>query len=98
VLQIHKTSPDELKLLGVTWIGCLGISPFEIDVELIPGIDTHFATTIFRIGILDDFGRPKILDRRMNPRRALEMRPSQNRHWAMAVELTPLSDQPIPPA
>jgi len=98
LLEIHTTSPDEFKLLGVTWIDSLGIAPFEIDVKLIPNIETHFAKTIFRIGTLDDFGQPKVLDRRLDDRQVLRMRPQRNKDWAMAVELTPLSDQPIPPA
>jgi hypothetical protein len=89
LLEIHQVEPDIFKLLGVTWIDSLGIAPFEIDVELSPSLDSHFTKTTFRIGVLDDYGNPKILDRRMDVRRVLEMRPRHNQDWAMAVELTP---------
>jgi len=88
-LEIQQNGPDSFKLLGVTWIDSLGIAPFEIEVQLIPRVDSHFAKTIFRIGMLDDDGNPKVLDRRVDARRALEMRPRQAKDWAMAVELTP---------
>jgi hypothetical protein len=89
VLTIETTEPDHFKLLGVTWIDCHGIAPFEIDLELDPADDTRFAKTIFRIGTLDDRGHPQILDRRLDARSILKNRPQQNRDWAMAVELTP---------
>jgi hypothetical protein len=88
-LEIHETAPDSFKLLGVTWIDCLGTAPFEIDVELNSRDDSHFAKTVFRIGVLDDSGRPKIVDRRFDARSVLERRPRRNRDWAMAIELTP---------
>ena len=88
-LEIDEPATDRFKILGVTWIGCHGIAPFEIDVELEPKNDARFARTIFRIGMLDDHGDPKICDRNLAPQRVLEMRPRYNRDWAMAVELTP---------
>jgi hypothetical protein len=88
-LEIQQTAPDLFKLVGVTWIDCHGVTPFEIDVELNPTDDRYFAKTIFRIGMLDDRGRPKLSDRRMDARSLLALRPQQNRDWAMAVELTP---------
>jgi hypothetical protein len=88
-LEIHETAPDSFKLLGVTWIDCLGTAPFEIDVELNSRDDSHFAKTVFRIGVLNDWGCPKIVDRRLNARSVLESRPRRNCDWAMAVELTP---------
>jgi hypothetical protein len=88
-LEINQTAQGIFKLLGVTWIDCHGIAPFEIDVELNPTDDSHFAKTIFRIGMLDDRGCPKVFNRRVDAGYILEMRPRQNRDWAMAVELTP---------
>jgi hypothetical protein len=88
-LEIQQTAPEVFKLVGVTWIDCHGVTPFEIDVELVPTNDRNFAKTIFRIGMLEDGGCPKLSDSRMDARRLLAMRPQQNGDWAMAVELTP---------
>jgi hypothetical protein len=88
-LDIRQDGGKCFKLVGVSWIGCEGIVPFEIDVELLPGIDTHFAKTVFRIGTIDEDGRPKIFDRRFDAGRLIERRPRNNCDWAMAVELTP---------
>ena len=88
-LDIVELAPDRFTLLGVTWIDSLGISPFEIDLELDPNNDTYFAKTIFRIGMLDNHGLPKVASRNLAPTRVLETRPKYNRDWAMAVELTP---------
>ena len=88
-LEISEPAPDHFKLLGVTWIDSLGISPFEIDLELNPHDDTYFAKTVFRIGTLDSYGRPAVCNRALAATRVLETRPRYNRDWAMAVELTP---------
>ena len=88
-LEIEKTATNTFKLLGVTWIDCHGVAPFEIDVELCPTSDHEFARTIFRIGLLDVGRHPKICNANLAPTRVLEMRPRYNRDWAMAVELTP---------
>ena len=88
-LEISETEQDHFKLLGVTWVDSLGISPFEIDVELAQNDDTYFAKTVFRIGTLDSYGRPTVCNRNLAPTRVLETRPRYNRDWAMAVELTP---------
>lgn len=87
-LEISEQMPDHFKLLGVTWIDSLGISPFEIDVELDPNDDIYFAKTVFRIGTLDSYGRPSVCNRNLVPKSVLELRPRINRDWAMAVELT----------
>jgi hypothetical protein len=88
-LEISEPETDRLKLIGVTWIDCHGVAPFEIDVEMGQPTDDYFAKTIFRIGMLDDQGRPEICDRDRLPSRLLEKRPRYNPDWAMAVELTP---------
>jgi len=90
-LEIRQTAPQEFKLLGVTWIGCEGVTPLEIDVELDPARSDRFAKTIFRIGALDEEGRPKVFGRRLDAGGLVEKRPRQNADWAMAVELTPPS-------
>jgi hypothetical protein len=87
-LEISERVRDHFKLLGVTWIDSLGISPFEIDVELDPNNNKYFAKTVFRIGTLDSYGRPSVCDRNLATMRVLELRPRYNRDWAMAVELT----------
>jgi len=87
-LEINGLTTDRFKLLGVTWIDCRGIAPFEIDLELDPKNEAHFRRTVFRIGILDDRGCPLICDRDLLPSYVLENRPKCNRDWAMAVELT----------
>lgn len=87
-LEIDNPTTERFKLLGVTWIDCRGIAPFEIDIELDPQNDTHFANTIFRIGMLDDQRHPLICPQNLGPSRVLEDRPRYNRDWAMAVELT----------
>ena len=88
-LEISEPSTDRFKLVGITWIDCKGIAPFDIDVVLEPNRADYFAKCIFRIGMLDDQKQPVICDRRSSPNRVLEMRPRYNRDWAMAVELTP---------
>ncbi len=88
-LEIAEPEPGRFTLLGVTWIGSLGIAPFEIDLKLDPNDDTYFAKTVFRIGMLDKHGHPTVSNRNTAPTRVLETRPQYNRDWAMAVELTP---------
>jgi hypothetical protein len=88
-LEIAEPEPDRFKLLGVTWIGSLGIAPFEIDLALDSNDDTHFANTIFRLGMLDEHGQPTFANRNSSPTRVLETRPQYNRDWALAMELTP---------
>ena len=88
-LEIVEPGPDRFTLLGVTWIASLGISPFEIDLEIDPNDDTYFVKTIFRIGMLDYRGLPAVANQNLAPTRVLEARPQYNRDWAMAVELTP---------
>ena len=56
IWRLARPRETFFKLLGVTWIDCHGIAPFEIDVELDPADECHFAKTIFRIGMLDDQG------------------------------------------
>jgi hypothetical protein len=89
-LDIVNSEADRFTLLGVTWIDSLGIAPFEIDLELDPNDDAYFAKTVFRIGVLDDFGHPTVCNRNLAPTRVLENRPQHNRDWAMAVELSRL--------
>lgn len=84
-LQIDQQSSDSYKLAGVTWIGSDGLAPFEIDVKLNPKTDRYFANCVFRLGLLDQSGRPAVCE----PGRPIEIRTRQNRDWAMAVELTP---------
>jgi hypothetical protein len=88
-LEINQLTLESFKLLGVTWIDCWGIAPFEIDVELYPLDDICFAKTICRLGTLDEFGHPTLFDRDAHPPLVLEKRPRHNREWAMAIELTP---------
>jgi hypothetical protein len=88
-LCITQTASEAFKLLVVTWIGSLGRAPFEIDVELNPADNQHFANTVFRIGTLDDHGKPRVFGRRIAEESILEKRPRRDRDWAMAVELTP---------
>jgi hypothetical protein len=88
-LVITQTADEAFKLLGVTWISSLGRAPFEIDVELNPADDQYFAKTVFRIGTLDDRGKPRVFGRLIAEESILEKRPRQDRDWAMAVELTP---------
>lgn len=87
-LEITEPKPDRFTLLGVTWIDSLGIAPFEIDLELDPNDNMYFAKTVFRIGMLDNLGRPLVCNRNLAATRVLETRPQANRDWAMAVELT----------
>lgn len=99
-LEITERGSGRFALLGVTWIGALGIAPFEIDVELDPNDDSHFAKTIFRIGSLDNHGLPIVAAPNLAPSRVLETRPPYNRNWAMAIELTPhknAAEQSDPP-
>lgn len=88
-LEVAEPERDRFTLLGVTWIGSLGLAPFEIDLELDPNDDIYFAKTVFRIGTLDNNGLPTVAERSLAPIRVLETRPRYNRDWAMAVELTP---------
>ena len=88
-LEIVETKPGRFTLLGVTWLGSLGIAPFEIDLELDPNNQIYFAKTTFRIGVLDNHGIPAVANRNLAPTRVLETRPQYNRDWAMAIELTP---------
>ncbi len=88
-LEIHEPSTDEFKLIGVTWIDCKGVAPFDIDVVLDPKRDDYFAKCIFRIGLLDHNKQPTIYESSLSPHHVLDMRPRYNRDWAMAVELTP---------
>ena len=87
-LEIEESLHDAFSLLGVTWIDCKGIAPFDIDVVLDPNRDDSFANCIFRIGMLDRHGQPIICDRDRSPQGVLDRRPRQNRDWAMAVELS----------
>jgi hypothetical protein len=99
-LEIGEPRSDRFRLLGVTWIGSLGIAPFEIDLELDPNDEIYFAKTIFRIGTLDDCGNPTVAKRNLAPTRVLQNRPQYNRDWAMAIELTPpriATEQSDPP-
>lgn len=88
-LEIAEPQEDRFKLVGVTWIGSLGIAPFEIDLELNPNEDTYFARTAFRIGILDNHGLATVAQGNLAPTRVIATRPRYNREWAMAIELTP---------
>ncbi|MDX1943926.1 MAG: hypothetical protein SFU86_00860 [Pirellulaceae bacterium] len=89
-LEIHETAAESFQLLRVTWIGCLGLTPFEIDIELNPTDDQCFSKTVFRIGMLDERGIPRLSDcREKSVAKLLAMRPQRNQDWAMAVELTP---------
>ena len=90
-LEIVEPEPDRFTLIGVTWIDSLGIAPFEIELELDPNDETYFARTVFRIGMLDDYGRPAVCNRNLAPTRVVEKRPQYICDWAMAVELTPPS-------
>ena len=92
-LEITHFAPEGFKLLGVTWIGCEGLAPFEIDVELSPADDRSFAKTTFRIGRCDDLGRPMVDDARTPAHHVLIGRPRHNRDWAIAIELNPLHEQ-----
>ena len=92
-LHIARTGVDEFKLLGLTWVDSLGTAPFEIDLHLGLPNDPYFAKTIFRLGMRDDQGKPKICDRNLAAGRVLNNRPQYNRDWAMAVELTPPARQ-----
>lgn len=96
-LEIANHNPDRFTLAGVTWIDSLGIAPFEIDLDIARGNDTCFAKTIFRIGSLDDCGRPTVCDRTLATSRVLADRPRYNRDWAMAVELTPANEDKTEP-
>jgi hypothetical protein len=88
-LEITEVAQNSFKLLGVTWIDCHGVAPFEIDLELVETDDQYFAKTVVRLGTLDDRGLPKLFHRRIDPRSIVQARPRENRDWAMAVELTP---------
>ncbi len=88
-LEITPTEVDWFKLLGVTWIDCLGVAPFEIDVEIDPADDSRFARTLFRLGMLDDWRQPVLCKSKFDAGRVLENRPRCDRDWAIALELTP---------
>jgi hypothetical protein len=88
-VRIERCGDTGFKLLGVTWIGSLGLAPFEIDVELEAGNEEYFRRCEFRIGMLDADGCPTVSGRRVSAESLLEKRPRCNRDWAMAVELTP---------
>ena len=88
-LVISQVCSEKFKLLGVSWIGCEGIAPFEFIVELNPSNDDYFVKTVFRIGTLDEHGHPTIFNHRIPATCILESRPRYNRDWVMAVELTP---------
>lgn len=95
-LEISTPQPNEFTLVGVTWIDSMGLAPFEIDLVVAPSNDNFFAKTVFRIGSLNDHGRPSVCDPDHATARILEKRPRQNREWAMAVELTPPSKNITP--
>jgi len=86
-LEIINPSSDQFKLIGVTWIDSHGITPFEIDIDLDPADDHCFARTVFRIGKRDGQGRPALCSQDLALSRILEGRPTQDKDWAMAVEL-----------
>jgi len=86
-LEITSPSSDQFKLIGVTWIDSHGITPFEIDIDLDPADDHCFARTVFRIGKRDGQGRPDLCSHDLALSRILEGRPTQDKDWAMAVEL-----------
>jgi hypothetical protein len=88
-LEIADPIPDRLTLLGVTWLDSLGTAHFEIDMVHDPINGTLLTKTGFRIGMLDNEGRPIVCDRNLVPNRVVELRPRYNRDWAMAFELTP---------
>ena len=92
-LEVHQRTLESFQLLGVTWIDCWGLAPFEIDVELYPLDDSCFAKTIIRLGTLDEAGRPQVFNRKENPSSILEKRPRRNQDWAIAIELTPPQPQ-----
>ena len=87
-LEIAQSTKG-VKLIGVTWIDCLGFAPFEIDVEITSTDPPYFTTTVFRIGMRDERGCAHICGADIAPTRVCEMRPRYNWDWAMAVELTP---------
>jgi len=97
-LEIENSKPDRFKLLGVTWIDSMGIVPFEIDLDLHPNDDKYFAKTVFRIGMLDDCGRPMVCNRNLAHTRVLENRPRYDRDWAIAIELTPETQNATEPS
>jgi hypothetical protein len=88
-LKIDQRSHQAFNLLGVTWIDCFGLAPFQIDVELSPAIDSHFVKTVFRLGTLDSAGSPTIFTRQALVSEILAARPCRDKDWAVAVELTP---------
>ena len=88
-LRMEQESDTQFEMLGVTWIGCEGTAPFEIDVVMDPTIDEYFAKCIFRLGMLDRRRCPTLCDSRYGPMQVLNMRPRNNGDWAIAVELTP---------
>jgi len=88
-LEISQIAEDAFKLLGVTWIGCEGIAPFEIDLKLNASDESHFASTVFRLGTFDDQGLPKLFHHRIAPHSLVQKRPLQNCDWVIAIELTP---------
>jgi hypothetical protein len=86
-LEIQELAKDCFKLYGVSWMGISTVAPFEIDVDLLPEKDTHFARTVFRIGTLDKDGHPSSIAGTADPRVVLRDRPRCNGDWAVAIEL-----------
>jgi hypothetical protein len=91
-LEIQELATGCFKLYGVSWIGTSTVAPFEIDVDLLPENDTHFARTVFRIGTLDKDGHPTQIAGTADPRVLLRDRPRFNSDWAVAIELTAPTD------
>ena len=92
-LEITTYNDQSFRLLGVTWIDCHGVAPFEIDLQMNQHDDEYFAKTIFRIGMRDEQGLPKLSGETRNINRLIEHRPLCNNAWAMAIELTPPEDR-----
>ena len=88
-LEISQLGAEKFELIGVTWIGCDGIAPFEFIVQTDPTSDDYFVKSVFRIGTLDGWGRPIIFNHKIPASEIIGRRPRYNRDWAMAVELTP---------
>lgn len=88
-LDMSKSSMKSIKLLGVAWITASRIAPFEIEVEFDPARDRFFTRTLFRIGSLDESGRPTLFEYVRHTDRVIASRPQRKSDWAMAIELTP---------
>ena len=94
-LEIREVTGEAtvvVRMLGVTWITSAGLAPFEIEVEFDTRVETRFARTLFRIGVLDELRHPTTCSPTLAPTRILATRPRQDGDWAMAVELTPLGE------